>query len=488
MALSEVELVEGDAEPPAAAPGARRPGSRRWLAAIGAVVVGGVLAGGQAVLDARERAHQARFDDVAGVLAPVAEHPRELWTAPVDENGSSPLDDTVNVQGHLVTASTDGATYTIRSIDRATGEDAWKVTGKATVPADIDGASARCEPLGSDALVACVVEPRGVSDEPGGPLLVVVDAADGTVVDRRSLTDELWAAGGGAVVTATSTQTDDATTWALDARDATGKQLWHRTLEPVDLTDADRSTDNQHYDETNLLVSDDRVVLTASGTVRWLEDGDVVAEGNLPVDTTTELVGDVLVATAWDRTVEGEGSFYESPVGATLHPLGHAPVEVDGDLVRPDVDDGSADAVLVRDADGGLTAYDASAGRARWSDTGTSNGVLVLGGTVYEVVGDATLTLVARDAATGDVRWRRDLSQSGWAQYLTLATDGRYVYAVDSAALTPFAIDDGEPQATRALPFDLSRVSSFGFDTSHGVLLVAAQDDDGSTTSVTAVG
>lgn len=488
MALSEVELVEGDAEPSVARPPRRR--RWRWVAAIGAVVaVGGLLAGGQAVLDARERAHLARFDDVAGVLAPVSTKPRELWTMAADENGGSPLDDTVNVQGHLVAASTDGATYTIRSIDRATGKDAWTITGEADVPTDVSDASTSCQPLGTDALVACVVEPNAVTGDSRRSLLVVIDASDGTVVDRRPLTEAMWAAGGGAFVAATSTRTDDTTTWTLDARDATGKQLWHRTLEPVVHSDADRSTDNKHSDETALHVSGSRAVLTASGAMWWLERGVVKAEGDLPRDTTTELLDGVLVRTSWHRTASEDGTTMEEfPTGTSLQMMGHAPIDVDGDLVRPDVDDGSGGIVLVRNSDGVLTAYDTTSGRPRWSARAAWAGVLVLGGTVYQVVGDAALSLVARDAATGDVRWSQDIIQSGWAQYLATATDGRYVYAVGSAALTPFAIDDGTPQPDRPLPTDLSRLSTFGFDTSHGVLLLMSQDEDGSTTSTTAIG
>jgi len=221
----------------------------------------------------------------------------------------------------------------------------------------------------------------------------------------------------------------------------------------------------------------------------WFDRGVVKAEGDLPRDTTTELLDGVLVRTSWHRTASEDGTTMEEfPTGTSLLTLGHAPIDVDGDLVRPDVDDGSGGIVLVRNSDGVLTAYDTTSGRPRWSARAAWDGVLVLGGTVYQVVGDAALSLVARDAATGDVRWSQDIIQSGWAQYLATATDGRYVYAVGSAALTPFAIDDGTPQPDRPLPTDLSRLSTFGFDTSHGVLLLMSQDEDGSTTSTTAIG
>lgn len=452
------------------------------------MVVGGLLAGGQAVLNARERAHEARFDDVAGVLPPMPEKLRALWTASAD-GGRGPLDGTFDVEGHAVAVSTDGASYTIRSIDRTTGRDAWTVTGRIDLPEKILDAHADCLPLEVDAQIACVVEPAGVGPEPGHPIVVVIDAATGVVIDRRSLDEELWAAGGGAIVTATSRTTDDRLIWTIDARDAKGARLWHRTLDPVTRSRSDRTLDDEHFDETALHVSGSRVVLTSSGVVRWLDDGVVKAESDLPRDTSTLLVNGALVRISMKTTDMGGGTSVESPTAFALQPMGRAPAPIGGTPVRPAVDDGSAnDLVLVRDTSGLLTARDARTGRVRWATPKGLDGALILDGTVYQVAGDPSLELVARDADTGDVRWSHELAQSGWNSFQTLATDGRNVYAVEAGVVLPFRLEDGGPQPERKLPFDPTTLPGLTADAAHGVLLVTPLDANGNPTETTAIG
>src|SRR4051812_46579179 len=82
--MSGMREVELDDAGPSEAPveQAVRSGGRWWWFAGGAVLAVATLLGAQAVLDTRQRAAEARFADVPGVVAPVGADVRVAWRPP----------------------------------------------------------------------------------------------------------------------------------------------------------------------------------------------------------------------------------------------------------------------------------------------------------------------------------------------------------------------------------------------------------------------
>lgn len=483
--LREVEL--DDEDEPAPRPGSRR---RRWWLVVAALVVVGTLVGVQATMDGRRRAHDARYDDVAGVLLPVPDTLRVAWQRP-DVQAFVPA--SAEVAGRVVHAQIDGdhRHATISVLDRASGEAVWTAhesldasvvdaiaAGEARAERDAaagaesdaesddadisdpataqSGATAVCAPLGRDH-GACEIgwlTPWGDSTEPVATQVVVVDVAGQAVVSSSAAVMRMAAAVGDTVVVATSTTRDDEVVWSLDARDAHGRQRWTLTLDPVPVL---RTKSGQSPPQTNATALDGHLLLVDQGHAWLIGDGSVLRD--------TDVGSGHYVMTAHGGALQAipqMGGGDELQYGRIL--LGDGQwLTAHGYAVTVTVDDGSAPDLLLVDDDvrERLVARDARTGWELWSvpagDVGTAT---VLGGVVLVSVGntsDATapsMTLEAIDARTGDVRWARSLMDepTDVPQPVEALTDGRAVYARWGAHLKAFALEDGAPLAARDLP------------------------------------
>ncbi len=150
-------------------------------------------------------------------------------------------------------------------------------------------------------------------------------------------------------------------------------------------------------------------------------------------------------------------------------------VAVDGTLAELTVDDGSAHGVvLLRTGPGGDTvvAHDAGSGKELWQASGTVGPLLVLDGAVVSA-GSSSVT--ARDARTGDLRWRTTLG----AAPVYLGADPLHVVVLtDDRALRTLDLGDGRVAVTDhvgsafgAATADLDSAQEYG-----GRLLVTFRD------------
>ncbi len=434
--LAPEDVAAGDpTEVEAAGPARRRLG--RWFVVGGAavLVVGAVI--GQQVLDARRDAHDRRFDDVPGVLVP-------LDSPPVVREGVTFrwVYDPVQVGAVAVVSrevpGTD-ASVRVEAIDRATGDVAWR--RDIDVPPDLlelvrtdtEPAAVTCKPLGTVA-AACVVTTGtlmfggGVSD-----LLVVLDASDGTVLDRRSFDAEAWTTSGTSILTSDAGRDESRPGrehWSVESRPglAPGAVEWTWTAdEPIVHEDG-----MDHAGGSWLSVSGDRVLVTASDHWYLLDGrGALVQDGQREDDDFVSLA-------------RGGALSVTDPLSSTLDDsyllVGGARVDA-GMPLDPTVDDGSAPEVAFtfrfEDAVTVLEAWDATTGTRLW-DRRVLSEPLLLDGRVY-LLGSGEVAAV--DARTGDEIWTAGAGdQASW-----LATDGRRVLCLGSSAhARALDLDSGE--------------------------------------------
>ena len=451
--LRDVELLEDEA-----AATALPRGRRRWWWVAGAVVVVGALVlAGQVVLDRRHREHEARFDDVPGVLLPVPRRPQVVWA--VDDDARRSLANSVEVGGVLVGGTLGEAGYSISGTDRATGRARWTVTGPlgdpseaATWVTDDYTPTAQCVPMGM--LVACGVDEVGplyIADAPRPTRILVLDPVDGTVLSDMVSTIRTWTADDGKVVTATSTPVGQQVTWTLTAHDPQGRRTWTRALPAVHFF---QNPDGSPAYGSRLSADDGLVALAAEGHL-WLLDRGGAVTLSLRTQDRRFYGLDRGVVVSFPYANE-DGSPSSEPAGFVTrdgrwNPLAGTPLQIG-------VDDGSADDVMLSaqrtgepTSQGPLEAHDATTGDLLWSHPAAAvDSALVLDETVYALVltrpdGD-TQAVVALDARTGRERWTSEAVRGiGLVGNLQLATDGRTIYLLGPAVVGALALDDGRP-------------------------------------------
>jgi len=490
--IQEVELVEGGASEaiPSDAPQQRR---RWWRAAGAVVVVGALVLAGQVVLDRRHREHEARFDDVPGVLLPVPREPHVAWMA--DDDAHAHLADAIEVGGVLVGGTLGDDGYSITGTDRATGAARWTVTGPLGDPGETTQwvtqdwtPRAQCVPMG--AWVACGVDEVGpgyVAPDPEATRIVVLDPADGTVASDRVSSVRTWTADAEQVVTATSTRLGEEVTWTLTAYDVHGAQTWTRTLPAATvLDDADGVADYS----TALRADDDRIAMMDEGHL-WLVDHDGSLVEDRPVEARRFYGFDRGVVVSYPYAND-DGTPSSEPAGFITHDGGWTPLA--GTPLAIGVDDGSADGVVLSaprtdepSSTGPLEAHDATTGDLLWSyPAALVDSALVLDRTVFALVqtqaGDDVQHVVALDARAGRERWTSEpMRGAGLVGGLQLATDGRDVLALGPAVVAAFSIDDGKP----APPVDLAGAGPTNGVSAHdGLLQVDVADKSGSVVGV----
>lgn len=375
-AVSQVELLEG--EPAGDEP---RPRSRwrRWWPLP--VVVALLAVGAQAGLDARQRAHDERIAALPGTLAPVGEVLKVQWTVGADD--VAVVSAGYEVDGAYVGVRREAdSSFSAVALDAGTGLTRWSTglgprdeetgppadpgAGPLAVPSCVPG------PPSGDPRLACLVDSRRG--------LVVLDATDGSVVRRADLPTrtDLVALDDGRVYLATSTGTDCDVT-ALDATSV----LWQATVACGGRPEIVAAGGLVALGSTREHVT----VLTRAGDV--LERHD---------DAAAVALGGTLVVD--DFAGDGTGT-------SRLLRAGAEPVDVDGIVMVPRVDDGSAPDLVVT-VDRTTRGFDARTGQQLWEAPDPLSGIYLLRD--RHVVGSSGQdVLVAIDARTGAVHHRAAL-------------------------------------------------------------------------------
>ncbi|WP_246119491.1 PQQ-binding-like beta-propeller repeat protein [Cellulomonas massiliensis] len=436
--MHRVELDEGgDAPAPDAAPRRRR---APWVLAGAAVALVGLLLGGQAVLDARARARDARFDGVPGVLWPI-DQVQARWQATWDD----PRLWTVRVRDVLVGARVhETGTVTLTGYGLLTGDEVW--TTDVALPEAQRGAlqrgegdefdgSVECQasvgPRGTAARAVCVVGPypAGQRDEKEhDAFLVAVDPA-GEVRDRRTVPEASWAVRGEHLLLATPRSADDQETFEVVEQTLAGDEVWRADVGPVR-----RLTDDEGSRGYSRGVSTDgRWTLLNTGVRAFVLD----EQGRPVVDVATGPESGARLVTGGAVQVD---KYNGENAGPLLLPDGSSfgdPDDPPWPLVLT-VDDGSAQGVVLAQQAERLQAVDAATGRVLWSAEQASGWqtALVLDGTVYTARSGGVAAL---DVRTGEELWRAALPFVPWS----VSTDGRRLVAAGDDGLALVDLDDG---------------------------------------------
>lgn len=413
-----VELLDGD-EPQGPGGGTPTPprGDRsrtrllRLAGVLALLAVAGVIVGADALERRREAALRLALSDVPGFMDPFDGPIAEVWRAP----GEWPIIETDQV---MVLQSEDGTRMT--AIDVQSGAVIWS---RGVPP----GAS--CVPFGDDSAqvpptlwdrIACA-RTRGMADQdgPGAGSLLVLDAAEGTVVLSRPLEES---------VLFVQPIEDDLIIVAEDQESRLEVRRW--------LPEADRDlwVFRSEPGLRDALVSD-----VDGWWGWWIEDGVFLIESDsesLALDVAT---GEVVAPP--DPVERGlPVSTRELPDGGTVvgtHPLavpsstrvlnadGSLRYELGATPWMPWVTDGSvAGIVAVRDEETReVIGLDAATGELVWS-AGRLAGVEPTLQVDGVLVAQGAHTAVGIDMATGSTLWTADAAAAEWWPALT---DGEVV-------------------------------------------------------------
>ncbi len=341
---------------------------RRWSAACLAVAV---LIGAGALDSWRESVALAEVAESPGALDPVDGPLRELW-----RTEGLFLNEFDRVGGLLV-GSGHGAGGEVEAVglDPSTGEEVWATS---LTPDGRETGGAQCltpEPAGDRdevAVTVCaVVDGVSRSDDatlPGAvqpPVgrLVVLDSATGGVLSRAPT----------AVGTSLATLGPDLVLGSLDddgrlqvrRTDARGERVRWEFVSPEPLGTSE-------YDSWVWVQVVDGLVV-AGGESGWVlsADGQPLRSWQPPPHGGwVDLVGDGLLVqpAPGDATRRAERGGGQAATWRVVDVRTAASFEVDGHPVYVPVDDGSAGDILLTQASvGGLSAYDVSDGRRRWT-------------------------------------------------------------------------------------------------------------------------
>jgi len=431
--------TSADGPPPGsgAPPGTGRRGAARtlrrwWPIALPLVLV---VAAGSAVSAQRERARVDRVAAVPGMVRPLDGAPRELWRVP-----AGPGDQVVAAGGGVAVVGDRQGVWRVTSVDARTGDERWstQLTRVASVAAE--AGAVVCPGGGSDVggLLVCLVRssPPVYADAfaaaPGTTRIVALDSADGTVAGEWAVGDAVVSVArrgddvvlvtedpDGIVHAARHDALTGATRWSYEARQAVGSDGY------VDVASAEATGEH--------------LLLGGYGTaVLDLDDG-------------AELFWARYLSFVLTRS-DGErfGTWSASRGGALHGASGRKLRDLPALPVRPAVDDGTADDVVVLDTGRELSASGAYTGAPLWT-LGTDLEVALV------VAGQLVLAAPGRqmsvDAHTGEVAW--DVATGAGA--FGLVSDGALVLTAEPGAdgapvLTARGVEDGVGYWSRPLP------------------------------------
>ena len=457
--LGEIALPDAAPAVEPARPEPRRGRIRWWsIAVVGAVALA-VLVGTQTVLDTRQRAADARFAAVPGVVAPVGPTVRVTWRPP-DALSGLVLAGVVADGAFVGLSVADDGSQAVVAVDQRTGDVRW-----STQVFGADGSRAlwldrrvagRCALAAAHELACLVSNDFRHFDRASSPpvvratdtRVVLVDTRDGRMVaDRVAPGATSMAVLPGLAVLGTP------------GRGVTGQDL---------LTGAER------WRYTPPSAGEDLSQAAFTSAIQVFAAGDLVGVTNpgwsvALLDATGELVRKPVPAVAGYRYDQATGTLAllstteSGQVRTTIVRTGRD-VDLPGTYLDVSVDDGSVpDLVLTSDVV--LRAWDVRTGRARWTSDETASGpALVLGGRVYV----STMTgTVALDGRTGAIVWRSTVSP-GHAPG-SLATDGRTILVADQpvagserSELVAYGLGDGRPVWQAPLPDGIRSSTAVG--------------------------
>jgi outer membrane protein assembly factor BamB len=400
MVMEAVELVEPD-DAGSDGPGERRPRRvSRWWLLVPALVV--ALLAVQVVVDVRERAAVAALAQVEGVVRPVDDDVRILWTM---EPGVQWVPWSAPTGGVLVGLHRDSdGSQALVAVDELTGERRW------TTPlpdAHANHADEGLSPVGGCAAdpqdagrIVCLVtdaylafrQTENVLVPSQESRIVVADRADGAVLAEHDVPGAVaFAALPGAVAVGVPGPDGALVVTAMDP--PTGRELWRSVVpaadaEPDDGGFVDRSTE--------LLRTDDGLAVVTAGRRITVLDGDG-GPARTVVDASNGYTADARLGIVAAFSQDDEGKETTTIVG------GGPDLVLPGRLARVSADDGSlSDLVLA--AGSRIRAYDRSTGRELWDvGHGLSGSAVVARGRVYLSTPDG---VVAIDGRTGEELWR----------------------------------------------------------------------------------
>ncbi|MGV8977922.1 MAG: PQQ-binding-like beta-propeller repeat protein [Cellulomonas sp.] len=479
--LRDVVRHDDDGTPPQAPVGGSRGTAaarlrRWWPVALGVVAV---LAVTQATLATRGRSHLSRIQVLPGVARTTDASVTEKWRRDVPGSIELALSATV-VDGRWVGAAVaaDG-TQTIQATDPDTGVTAWSTVLAGPEPAEAGTQLPKptCEldrPTGAVSgfpTLVCLVlagyqTPGGVTaparPEPSSARIVVVDRSTGAITaERAAAPSSVLAVDGDVAYIAEVTPDGFGLVTATDPR--TGQARWtFTTPQPLQST-----TGRQPLARLSAL--DGHVLVGSEQGPAWLLSSTGSVESKV-----TDVAGATLIAPRVGvvalQTWSGSSSPRlrvltsnpDSTTGSGVGPNDGPTIE--GDVVTPTVDDGSAPGLIFT---GGshLTAWDAATGEERWSASGSSavGNIVLLGGRLYQ---PTPIGLRALDATSGAFRWqKRILIPAGASHLPTVVSDGRAVFMLEAAAirrLVAFDPMDGSRMWASVVPEDTTDLAVVG--------------------------
>ncbi|HEY8717329.1 PQQ-binding-like beta-propeller repeat protein [Pengzhenrongella sp.] len=430
-------------------------GPRRWwavAAGLTLLLTGGVLSS----LHTQERA--ARLAAQPDVLASVTPHLNALWEEPLRGWGQvASIGRDIVLFGY----EPERRSAAVVVLDAITGKRRW-----ASPLPEVDWTgNVDCVALGSTSVerapnVACVLVASTRSDAQDGKfaavapaMLVILDGATGArTVERALETDKVSVAAlGNDVVLAQVLRDGHVSVSRLDAR--TGRARWaFRSPAPLPMS---------RTGEPWVSVEIQHGVIVVSAPVSWAmtQAGRLLGEWHL-------VGGDRAAAGGWALEVsvlpnarfavgQSGGSWSSQASYGTVSQTDRRDgFEIPGPVLVPLIDDSSAaDVLFVRPVNhSGIVALDAATGELRWrSDWTPGSRVLVLDG---RVIGLERHTLMAIDAHSGGVLWKRDVPVGNPQQVLT---DGRLLLVpmfdtVRGPMVAAFNAAEGRQEWARALP------------------------------------
>ena len=418
---------------------------RRLVAGAGVLVLLAVAA-----VDAegarREAITDAQLATIPGILAPLDRPVAPRWTSDV-----SLLAGQTTASGRLVGVDSkmDGSADVV-GLDPATGSQAWRAAVR-TPGRVVDWVSCTIPEAADARVVACVVADEvAITAEttnayvyaPVRSRLIVLDAATGVERTNVSVSPSTTVAAWGEDLLLTTVDQDgQAEVRRTDVFDSS--RLWTFVVPGVVPMDDFRQRTVTVSVTDGLIVVDagTSYILNGDGTVltSWAPDPATTPNGTVAVLDAGRLIAEPTASTA-----SAETGAATAMTRVTDRESGQT-VTVHGATVRPTVDDGSLDhLVLAQDARNDLLiASDRTSGKVLWTARGTGAGqVMVLAGRVIRY-GD--LELESLDGRTGAVGWSTPVRASSRS---SLLTDGRLVLVTERDAqgatmLGAYGVDDG---------------------------------------------
>lgn len=420
--------------------GAARAALRWWPAAVPVVIA---LAVGSALSAQNDRERAERLAAVPGLMRPLDGAPVELWRHAIGAG-----DTVLAAGGALAVVGAGDDTWRVASYDARTGSERWATTLMAGSQVAAEAQGPDCPSAGADVgrYVVCLVPmpPPVYADAADAPALarvVALDSADGSVAGEWEVADEvsLIERRGDDVVLVTE---DSDGYFRAALRDPlTGAAVWeYRSRQSI--------SSDVYVSRPTAVVTAEHVLLGGYGTaVLDVQDG-------------AELYWATNLAFVLARSDGERFGTWSTARGGALHgATGRRLRDMPSLPVRPAVDDGTADDIVLLDAGREISAAAAFSGEQLWTlGTDLDPTVIVDGQMLLAAPGRQ----VSLDAHSGAVAWDVETDLD-----LPPVTDGALVLTAELRAdgapvLVARGLADGVQYWSAPLPPGTMRVSVEG--------------------------